>query len=52
MTNYRDGTQDLTKILTKLKNYLDAFENSKLFQECKKLQICISKGFISAMIVP
>ena len=51
MMNYHDGTQDLTKILTKIKNYLDDFDSSKLFQECKKLKICISKCFISAMIV-
>ena len=51
MMNYHDGMRDLTKILTKLKNYLDDFDSSKIFQECKKLKICISKCFISAMIV-
>ena len=51
MMNYHDGTQDLTKILTKIKNYLDDFDSSKIFQECKKLKICISKCFISAMVV-
>ena len=51
MMNYHEGTQDLTKILTKIKNYLDNFDSSKIFQECKKLKICISKCFINAMIV-
>ena len=51
MTNYYDGMRDLTKILTNIKNYLDNFNTSKLFQECKKLKICISKCFISAMIM-
>ena len=51
MMNYNDDMQDLTKILTKIKNYLNDFDSSKIFQECKKLKICISKCFISAMIV-
>ena len=51
MMNYYDDIQDLTKILTKIKNYLDDFDSSKIFQECKNLKICISKCFISAMII-
>ena len=51
MMNHHDTTQDLTKILTKIKNYLDDSDSSKIFQECKKLKICISKCFISAMII-
>ena len=49
--NYYDGTKDLAKILTKIKNYLDDSDSSKIFQECKKLKICINKYSISAMIV-
>jgi glutaredoxin-related protein len=49
--NYYDDKQDLTKILTNIKNHLDNFDSSKIFQECKKLRICISKCYISAMIV-
>ena len=49
--NYHDGKQALTEILTNIKNYLDNFDSSKLFQECKKLKICINKYSISAMIV-
>jgi len=49
--NYHNGMQDLVKILTNIKNYLDDFDSSKLSQECKNLEVCMDKYSISAMIV-
>lgn len=41
----------LAKILTNIKNNLDDFDSSKLFQECKNLDAHIGKYSTSAMIV-
>ena len=42
---------DLVKVLTDIKDHLNDFDNSKLFQECKYLGRNIGKYFMSATIV-